>query len=299
MIIFFDYYKKDINLIILQLIGGLGNQMFQYAFAKALFNHGYDIKLDISAFETYHLHGGFGLDHYDISIPIASKEEVAPCKMNFFTKLKRKLKIPNKKILEEKTLRFQNDLLSPPDSTYIHGYFQSEKYFKEIRADIIQDFTLTTPLSLYSESIKEKVQGSINSASIHIRRGDYVSNAHANNTHGTCSLAYYQQSITLLDSKFDNIHFFIFSDDIEWVKNNLLVKNCTYIENDSSRIPHEDIYLMSLCQHNIIANSSFSWWGAWLNTNNHKIIIAPKIWFKHPKMQIQTSDIVPEDWLRL
>lgn len=286
-------------MIAIQLIGGLGNQMFQYAFAKVLLRNGYEIKLDISAFETYRLHGGFGLDHYNISIPIASKEELAPFKINFLTKLKRKLKIPNKKIVEEKTLRFQNDLLTPPDGTNIHGYFQSEKYFKEIRADIIQDFTLKSPLSPYSKSVEEKILASSLSASIHIRRGDYVTNSHANNTHGTCSLEYYEQSIALLDSKFDKIHFFIFSDDIEWVKNNLSVKNCTHIENDSSRIVHEDIYLMSLCQHNIIANSSFSWWGAWLNCNEEKVVIAPKNWFKDPKMQLQASDIIPETWLKL
>lgn len=286
-------------MIIVHIIGGLGNQMFQYAFAKALLRNNHDIRLDISAFETYDLHGGFGLDHYNINIPIASKEELTPYKINLFTKLKRKLKIPNKKIVEEKTLHFQNDLLHPLDATYIYGYFQSEQYFKEIRTDIIQDFTIKSPLSLYSKSVKEKIQASHTPVSIHIRRGDYVSNALANNTHGTCSLEYYKQSIALLDAKFDNIHFFIFSDDIEWVKNNLLVKNCTYVENASPRIPHEDIYLMSLCQHNIIANSSFSWWGAWLNCNNEKVVIAPKNWFKDQNMQSQASDIIPATWLKL
>lgn len=286
-------------MIVVKMLGGLGNQMFQYAFAKVLICNGYEIKLDISVFQTYHLHGGFGLNHYNISVPIASKEELAPYKINFLTKLKRKLKIPNKKIVEEKTLRFQKTLLTPPDSTYIHGYFQSEKYFKEIRADILLDFTLITPLSNYSESIKEKILGSKSSASIHIRRGDYVSNAHANTVHGTCGLDYYKQAIALLTSKFDCTHFFIFSDDIKWVKNNLSTPDCTYVENDSSRIPHEDIYLMSLCQHNIIANSSFSWWGAWLNCNNEKILIAPKNWFKDSSMQLQASDIIPETWLKL
>lgn len=286
-------------MITVKLIGGLGNQMFQYAFAKTLLRNGYEIKLDISAFETYHLHGGFGLDHYDITIPIASKEDLAPFKINFLTKLKRKLKIPNKKMLEEKTLCFQNDLLAPSDGTYIHGYFQSEKYFKEIRADIIQDFMIKSPLSPYSESVKENILASSLSASVHIRRGDYVSNSQANNIHGTCPLAYYHQAIELLGSKSENIHFYVFSDDIEWVKQNLKIYNAIYIDSKEKRIPHEDIYLMSLCQHNIIANSSFSWWGAWLNKNNDKIVIAPKNWFNSPAIQIQASDIIPENWIKL
>ena len=286
-------------MILIQLTGGLGNQMFQYAFAKALQAKGYDVKLDISTFETYTLHGGFGLEHYSITISIASKDELLPYKTNFLTRIGKKLNLSHKKLKGEKTLLFQQELLSPPDNTSLYGYFQSEKYFDTIRDTILDDFTLKAPFSPYSDSMKKTIQSLSNTASIHIRRGDYIIDSKAHKFHGICGLDYYGEAISLLDSKFEEMHYFIFSDDIEWVKNNLSPKNCTYIDNISPHIPHEDIYLMSLCHHNIIANSSFSWWGAWLNHNSTKIVIAPKKWFANDKMVLQSRNIVPKSWSRI
>ncbi|MDO9207684.1 MAG: alpha-1,2-fucosyltransferase [Sulfuricurvum sp.] len=286
-------------MLIVQLTGGLGNQMFQYSFAKALQAKGYEVKLDISTFETYTLHGGFGLEHYTITLPIASKEELTPYKTNFLTRIGKKFNLPNKKLRGEKTLLFQQELLSPPDNTSLYGYFQSEKYFNPLRHTILEEFTLKAPLSPYSAFIEKTIHSLSNTASIHIRRGDYITDSKANKFHGICGLDYYEEAIALLDSKFEAMHYFIFSDDIEWVKNNLSPKNCTYIDNPSPHIPHEDIYLMSLCHHNIIANSSFSWWGAWLNHNSTKVVIAPKKWFADDKMVQQSRDIVPESWSRV
>lgn len=286
-------------MLLVKLTGGLGNQMFQYSFAKALQAKGYEVKLDISTFETYTLHGGFGLEHYSITIPIASKDELLPYKTNFLTKIGRKLNISHKKLMGEKTLLFQKELLSPPNNTSLYGYFQSEKYFNTIRDTILDDFILKAPLSPYSASMKKTIQSLSNTASIHIRRGDYITDSKANKFHGICGLNYYEEAISLLESKFKEMHYFIFSDDIEWVKNNLAPENCTYIDNTSPYIPHEDIYLMSLCHHNIIANSSFSWWGAWLNQNSKKMVIAPKKWFADDKMAQQSRDIVPESWRRV
>lgn len=286
-------------MLLVKLTGGLGNQMFQYSFAKALQSKGYEVKLDISTFETYTLHGGFGLEHYSITIPIASKDELLPYKTNFLTKIGRKLNISHKKLMGEKTLLFQKELLSPPNNTSLYGYFQSEKYFNTIRDTILDDFILKAPLSPYSASMKKTIQSLSNTASIHIRRGDYITDSKANKFHGICGLDYYEEAISLLKSKFKEMHYFIFSDDIEWVKNNLAPEKCTYIDNTLPYIPHEDIYLMSLCHHNIIANSSFSWWGAWLNHNSTKVVIAPKKWFADDKMVQQSCDIVPESWSRV
>jgi hypothetical protein len=286
-------------MLLVNLTGGLGNQMFQYSFAKALQAKGYEVKLDISTFETYTLHGGFGLEHYSITIPIASKEELLPYKTNFLTRIGRKLNLSHKKLMGEKTLLFQKELLSPPDNTSLYGYFQSEKYFNPLRHTILEEFTVKAPLSPYSTSIEKTIQTAGDTASIHIRRGDYITDSKAHKFHGICGLDYYEEAISLLESKFKEMHYFIFSDDIEWVKNNLSLKNATYIENNPSKIPHEDIYLMSLCHHNIIANSSFSWWGAWLNQNSKKMVIAPKRWFADDKMAQQSHDIVPESWSRI
>jgi len=136
------------------------------------------------------------------------------------------------------------------------------------------------------------------SISLHIRRGDYVSNVYTNSVHGTCSLDYYQQAVTLLESKLNNPHFFIFSDDLAWAKEHLsFIENVTFVELDVNIPDHDEMFLMSQCLHHIIANSSFSWWGAWLNKNLDKIVIAPKRWFIDETYN--TSDLIPDAWIRL
>jgi len=137
-----------------------------------------------------------------------------------------------------------------------------------------------------------------NSCSIHIRRGDYTSNVNSN-IHGTCSLEYYKKATEYMQNKYKDIYYYIFSDDITWVKENLKLENAVYIESEEKRIPHEDIYLMSLCSNNIIANSSFSWWGTWLNNNLNKTVIAPKRWFEDNKLHAQSQDIVCDSWIKI
>jgi len=183
---------------------------------------------------------------------------------------------------------------------YIIGYFQSEQYFENIRHILLQEFTIKGDVSNYTKKIANIINTSHKSTvSLHIRRGDYIFNKQSNDVHGACSLDYYEKATDLMTEKFKDIHYFIFSDDIAWAKENLKVKNCIYIESEEKRIPHEDIYLMSLCEHNIIANSSFSWWGAWLNRNSKKTIIAPKRWFADSKMAAQSGSIVPPEWVKL
>ena len=134
--------------------------------------------------------------------------------------------------------------------------------------------------------------------SLHIRRGDYVSNPVTNNYHGTCSLAYYKKAVLLLKEKIENPSFFIFSDDLLWARENLdFINDMTFIDLDKSIPDHEEMHLMSQCKHNIIANSSFSWWGAWLNENSDKIVIAPKKWFSDNT--INTEDLIPAKWMRI
>jgi hypothetical protein len=131
-----------------------------------------------------------------------------------------------------------------------------------------------------------------------VRRGDYVTSPKTNSVHGTCSLEYYYDSFNLIEKQHKNSHYFIFSDDIEWCKQNLeFIKNKTFIELSANERDHEEMYLMSQCKHNIIANSSFSWWGAWLNQNPDKMVIAPKKWFHD--QQINTNDLIPDTWIRI
>lgn len=287
-------------MIVIKIIGGLGNQMFQYAYAKALENKGYKVKLDISAFETYKLHGGYQLDKYNIDLINTTQEE----NTNFYSnsivyRVLRKLNLRNSKIIKEKSLLFDENLLDIQDGCYIDGYFQCEKYFLYIRDVLLSQFTIKEKLSDYTQELSKMISDSTNSISLHIRRGDYVSNSHTKSIHGTCDLIYYANAIQYIKNKLQNVSIFLFSDDIEWSKENLRIENIIYIDSKEKRIPHEDIYLMSLCKHNIIANSSFSWWGAWLNQNKDKIVIAPKRWFADEKLEKYSIDIVCDDWVRL
>ena len=286
-------------MVIVKIIGGLGNQMFQYAYAKALEQKGHEVKIDISAFETYKLHGGYQLDKYNIDLDSSIKDENDKFYKNtFFYKVLRRFGMDFSRRIKEKSLLFDNRFFKIDDNSYLDGYFQCEKYFKDIREIILKQFTINQDISNYTKEIKNKIQNFQNSCSLHIRRGDFVNSTNIN-IHGACDIEYYKKAMKYLEEKVVNINYFIFSDDIEWVKENLAIQNAIYIDSKEKRIPHEDIYLMSLCKNNIIANSSFSWWGAWLNQNENKMVIAPKRWFADDKLESQSKDIVCESWVKI
>lgn len=267
-------------MVIVRILGGLGNQMFQYAFAKSLQNKGFEVQIDISKFKTYKLHGGYHLDKYNIDLQTASP----------FVSFLSLIKI--KKNIKEKSLLFDENLLKLSGNEFVKGYFQTEKYFSTIRAILLEQFTIKTKLSNSTDVYSKAIHQHKNSCSLHIRRGDYITDEKANSVHGTCDLNYYANAIKLINEKFDNTHFFVFSDDITWAKENLQLENVTYI--DHKTIPHEDMLLMSLCKHNITANSSFSWWGAWLNEYANKTVIAPKKWFVS-----QENEVASKNWIQL
>lgn len=286
-------------MIIVNIYGGLGNQMFQYAYTKALEEKGCEVRIDISAFETYKLHGGYQLDKYKIDLnPSTQKENAKFKKRNFVKKVFEKLKIFKSTIVQEKSLLFDSNLFDTQDNSFVYGYFQSEKYFKNIRNILLKQFIINKKVSNYTKEIENKIMNSKNTCSLHIRRGDYVVGNNIN-IHGICDLEYYKSAIKFLEEIEKDISYFIFSDEIEWVKQHIVLKNAIYINSEEERIPHEDIYLMSLCKHNIIANSSFSWWGAWLNENKDKTVIAPKRWFADSKLEQQSKDIVCSHWIKI
>ena len=285
-------------MLIVKMIGGLGNQMFQYAYAKVMEEKGYDVKIDISIFKTYTLHGGYQLDKFRITLNTSTKDENNQIyKKSLLNKLKYKLHFRNTNFIKEKTLLYQDRLLDLEDNKYIIGYFQSEQYFLNIRNTLLDEFRIKEELPKYIKKIENKIKETP-SCSLHIRRGDFENETNIN-IHGVCDLAYYYTAIDYLNNKFDNLQYFIFSDDIIWVKENLKINNAIYIDYVDDKIPHYDMYLMSLCNHNIIANSSYSWWGAWLNRNTEKIVIAPKKWFSDYKRNEQSKDIYCQGWLQL
>jgi hypothetical protein len=289
-------------MIIVNLKGGLGNQMFQYAAGKALaLEHNTNLKLDLLWFNT--ISKIDTVRTYDLScfsIPtdsIASAKELKKIKQKIFL-----LKIVKKiypsfstSVFSEKHYNYDPNFLSFPANAYITGYWQSFRYFEQFAEYIQKDFTFTTPMNIKNQIFSELIL-TTSSVSIHIRRGDYITNTHANSFHGTTSLEYYYEAVKYIGEYIKNPNFFIFSDDIQWVKENLSLSYPT-IYIDHNQMAFEDMRLMSLCKHNIIANSSFSWWGAWLNQNSEKIVIAPKKWFNDSS--INTIDLIPKSWVQL
>jgi hypothetical protein len=289
-------------MIISRVNGGLGNQMFQYAVARALAaKFKTEVFLDLQDYSVLRGHP-FALNKFSTRFRIATLNELKlfgkiPDYGNpLGIRIKRKLYKP----IECKEEHFHyspTNFVNAGKYTYIDGYWQCEKYFKHIRNQLLQDFTPANALSAKSSELMSKIIGS-QSVSLHIRRGDYVLNPDTNAYHGTCSIEYYKLAANKILEHCSDPHFFIFSDDIEWAKENLNFWNkMTFVDHNDLEHAWEDMTLMAGCSHNIIANSTFSWWAAWLNNNVNKIVIAPEKWFNNA--QLDYSDIVPEGWLKI
>lgn len=288
-------------MIITRIQGGLGNQMFQYAVAKAVAQKLEDtFKLDTGFFLKQTLRK-YELNHFCIDEEIATEEEVRKLSGGdrLIVKVAQKFRInafkPISYYQEKQIMAFDQAVFAYEKNLYLDGYWQNANYFEGIREEIISDFALKDEMSTEAQSVLTQIQGS-ESVSVHIRRGDYVDNVHTNNVHGVCGIEYYKNAVHLLNKKRPGLVFFIFSDDIDWCKNNLeFIENIVYVDNTQSAI--EDLELMKHCSHNIIANSTFSWWGAWLNQNPRKIVVAPKYWFQADKWKDLT--LASNDWVKV
>jgi hypothetical protein len=187
-------------------------------------------------------------------------------------------------------------VLNAPGNVYLAGYWQSEKYFKEIEDIIRRDFCLKSEPGPENAAMADEIKG-VPSVCVHVRRTDYVTDPRTNQHHGTCSPEYYRNAACLVGSQVSNPHFFVFSDEPDWARANLeLPVPTTFVTHNGSEKGYEDLRLMALCQHYIIANSSFSWWGAWLG-NSGGIVVAPKRWFNTEGRD--TRDLIPAGWARL
>jgi hypothetical protein len=290
-------------MIVTRLKGGLGNQMFQYAIARKLsvmFNT--DVVLDTNFFSNQKLRR-YGLSNFKLRqrfITDHQRKIFGLLTQHGIERLYYKIliKIYDPVYILENQFNYDvNVFQKARRNTYLDGYWQTEKYFYDIRNILLEDFSFKIqPTNKNLEFLK--LIKSVNSVSIHIRRGDYVWNEKTHNFHGTCDIEYYYNAIELIAKKIGNPVLFIFSDDIQWVKQNFKSSfEYHIVDINNGNADHEDLRLMSLCKHNIIANSSFSWWGAWLNTNKSKIVIAPKKWFA--LNDINYSDVIPENWIKL
>ncbi|MCX6712113.1 MAG: alpha-1,2-fucosyltransferase [Candidatus Vogelbacteria bacterium] len=181
------------------------------------------------------------------------------------------------------------------NNIYLDGYFQTEKYFKDFKKEIREDFTPKV-ISTTASDWTQKIKNGGNTISVHVRRGDYVGHKILGEI---CTIEYYQKAIEEISKLTEDPHFFIFSDDTMWVKENINLPNKIDYVSSPNLKDYEELVLMSICHHNIIANSSFSWWSAWLNLNPNKIVIAPAKWAHGKFNKKKLSNIAPQTWIRI
>lgn len=290
----------------IKIQAGLGNQMFQYALARRIKEKtDKEVVLDLSYYSPDGVKEGdtprgYELDKFNINENFKKDFSSTPSKVTFLEKILRRLR-------KESAFVFYKKYLKPKDGAYLIGFWQSEKYFKDIKDIIRKEFTLKDRIENREDSdlakqYLNKILSSKNSISVNIRRGDYANNIKIRNHHGLLTIEYFMNAIKYItDEKKllkEETYIFVFSDDIEWCEKNLnSLKNFGKLVFVPKEITAADtLCLISKCQYNIIANSSFSWWGAWLNTHKDKIVIAPKKWMR---AKMDTKDICPEGWIRL
>lgn len=297
-------------MIIVKLMGGLGNQMFQYATGRRLaYIHRTELKLDHSFLESARdivTPRNYELHHLNVQCGRANRADCTAVARHGLKGGRRWLMSVKPfsmqmsrscRTIPEKSSRFDPTILNLPDNVYLEGYWQSERYFSDIAGILRDEFCIRTPLSGENQQIADAINGCC-AVSLHIRRGDYVSDQQTAAYHGVCGLAYYAMGVKMVAEQVGTPHFFVFSDDISWAREHLKIDYpVTFIGHNPVEKGYEDMRLMSLCRHHIIANSSFSWWGAWLGKNTEKIVIAPSHWFKDPA--IDTHDLIPPSWLRI
>ncbi|MEO9804472.1 MAG: alpha-1,2-fucosyltransferase [Reichenbachiella sp.] len=288
-------------MIVVKIIGGLGNQLFQYALGRHLaIKNQTDLFLDLRAFDHYYSLHKYALGHFNIKAPVVSKKELQEFSAikNPYRRFLRKLSNLQSpwRFLKENNDGFSINILNSSGNIYLDGYWQSENYFAGIRPIILEEFKIQSDISDKTKEVKRQME-SQNCASIHIRRGDYISNKKTNAVHGTCDLQYYRSAMSKLESLTDIDCYFLFSDDIAWVKENLHSSvKAIYVDHTDASTNYEDLFLMSNCKHHIIANSSFSWWGAWLNDYVNKIVIAPTVWYVDSSKK--SAHIIPKGWIK-
>ncbi len=287
-------------MIVVRLSGGLGNQMFQYAFAKSFQMKGRKVYLDLSEYKN-NLNRKYSLDVFGITIRELPKPFYKLFySRNFFWFLFSKLQPLKFLLVEEDKLSYDEKYLLFNNRTRFFGYFQNEKYFKSFHNYIREDFQFNGEIFSRNTSYRNRMI-SEESVAIHVRRGDFAVNPVANRVHGVLSIRYYEEAIEKMNEALDHPSYFVFTDDKEWVKNTFskILLVYTLVEGNDEANSWQDLYLMSACKHNIMANSSFSWWASWLNNNDKKIVIAPKSYCADPKMNLEIEDLIPREWIRI
>lgn len=296
-------------MIIVRLSGGMGNQMFQYAHGRILsLKYNVILKIDTTFLDhrikmPHFIRPNFSFRNFDLDVFNIQIEIAKPYEISFWNRpilfgpimliidafLRKLAFLPG----WEKKYSFNKEALQFGSNTYLEGFWQSEKYFSNITSTIRQDFILKNPISETTKKMQDDIKDT-NSICVHLRRahggGDF---------HTKYDMTYYESGIKYITEKKKIDKIFVFSDDIEWCKENIKFDISTiFVDNDSAGVKGEGhLYLMSLCQNFVIPNSTFSWWGAWLSVNPDKIVVAPKNLFTNEN--INNKDLIPDSWIRI
>lgn len=306
------------GVVTVRIIGGLGNQMFQYAAGLALATRtGAALVLDTTAFENYTLHR-YGLDSWRISgRPGNSNTDILPLWLGDRLGLRWPVRLWKKqrglfagRWRTQRIPRYYREPFFPCDSegwaalepsVYLDGYFQSPLYFDAIAARVRAEFRMTTPFSASGQALLERISALPCPVSVHVRRGDYASNPQTQATHGLLDAGYYTTALDLMDRLTGGAaQYVVFSDDPDAALPLFQGRQVLSVRHPAPVLPHEDLTLMQACRHHIIANSSFSWWGAWLNPAPGRQVIAPRLWFSRKILRTQpVHDLIPDGWIQI
>lgn len=295
-------------MIIVRLRGGLGNQLFQFAAAHSLATHkGVELKADLYTY-TKHPLRKYELHHFNISLPEATRDEVHQFTgSNFVTRYLNKknnyFNCPN--VFAQPHYHFYDDFFSLPENIYLSGYWQSEKYFVNVSDSLRRMITPSKALDAKNAELVSTVR-SCDSVAVHIRRSDYTQTGFFK----TMDLDYYNRAFEVIGRKINSPRYFVFSDDITWSRQKLSgLKDVTFVDHNKGDDSFKDLLVMSACRNQVIANSTFSWWAAWLNDFAGKTVIAPQTWFHntwltnkepvYPSRYYNTKDLIPSGWTRL
>jgi hypothetical protein len=292
--------------VIAKVYGGLGNQMFQYAAGRALSTR-LELPLELDVREM----GREGASHQGYEIERVFRVQVraatgpAVHRMLGWRSLhsarrvlrKMRLDVLNGRYVPEPHFHYWSAFERIAGPCYLDGYWQSYRYFDAIDPLLRTDFSFRNALCGDNLRVHDAIAASPASVSVHIRRGDYLSNSKAAAHHGFAGLAYYTAAVASVASRLPKPRFFVFSDDIAWARGNLpLPADTVFVDHNAGADSHFDLQLMSRCRHHIIANSSFSWWAAWLNPSPSKIVVAPSRWVL---TRYDTTTITPPAWERI
>jgi hypothetical protein len=299
-------------MIIVKIMGGLGNQLFQYATARNIsIKKQVPFKVDTNFYNDVRYRGIFRLTHFNTLIEESTNEDIerltAEPSSSFYARICRKMHLSGKfykktHIIENRISNTDKRIINCDGNAYIEGWYQNEKYFGIIRDVLLKEFTLKRDPGTQFQDAKLEISN-CESVSIHFRRGDYLTNKFF----GAVPLNYYYRAVKIINEKVKQPVYYIFSDDIEWVKNSFKIDaTVNYFDPETEKTSiyptyndFEEFILMKHCKHNIIANSTFSWWAAWLNTNPGKMVIAPKRWYNDPHAQkrFEKGRLKVPDWI--